>query len=166
MLLLDLIKFGSAPESDFILSMTPVNEMSKTIVELGESEKTLKETINLSHTHTITFKAIWTEICRQQNKQPHFINVTEWRRKLDEQLKTDSQLLRGLQLFSDALTDPFSEDTVTTISAESDLNLSIFEINRYTETKNNFILFYIDSLTIKFTTTNHFLFYEKYFDDE
>jgi hypothetical protein len=77
MLLLDLIKFGLAPESDFILNMTPVDEMSKTIVKLGESEKTLRETINVSHTHTITFKAIWIEICRQRNMEPHFINVIE-----------------------------------------------------------------------------------------
>ncbi len=126
LLLVDLIKFGSAPESDFILDMTPVDQLSKTIVELGESEKTIKTTINLSHTHTITFKAIWTEICRQRKMVPQFINVTEWRRKLDEQLKTDSQSLHGLQLFSDALTNPISEDTVDTIGAESDLNLSIF----------------------------------------
>jgi nucleoside-diphosphate-sugar epimerase len=126
MLLLDLIEFGSAPESDLILNMTPVDEMSKTIVKLGESEKTLRETINLSHTHTITFKEIWTEICRQRNMEPHFINVTEWRRKLNEQLKIDSQALRGLQLFSNALTDSFSKDTVDTIDAESDLNVSIF----------------------------------------
>ncbi len=126
MLLLDLIEFGSAPESDLILNITPVDQMSKTIAELGESEKTLRETINLSHTHTITFKAIWTEICRQRNIEPHFINVTGWRRKLDEQLKIDSQALRGLQLFSNALTDSFSEDTVAIIDAESDLDLSIF----------------------------------------
>jgi hypothetical protein len=100
--------------------------MSKTIVELGESEKTVKATINLSHTHTITFKAIWTEICRQRNMEPHFMNVTEWRRKLDEQLRTDSQSLRGLQLFSNTLTDPFSDDIIVTIGPESDLNLSIF----------------------------------------
>ncbi len=126
MLLLDLIEFGLAPESDFILNLTPVDQMSKTIVELGQSEKTLRETINLSHTHTITFKAIWTEICRQRNMEPHFINVIEWRRKLDEQIKIDSQALPGLQLFSNALTDSFSKDTVGTIGAESDLNLSIF----------------------------------------
>jgi len=126
MLLLDLIEFGLAPESDFILNITPVDQMSKIIVELGESEKTLRETINLSHTHTITFKAIWTEICRQRNMEPHFVNVIEWRRKLDEQIKIDSQALPGLQLFSNALTDSFSKDTVGTIGAESDLNLSIF----------------------------------------
>jgi hypothetical protein len=126
MLLLDLIEFGLAPESDFILNLTPVDQMSKTIVELGQSEKTLRETINLSHTHTITFKAIWTEICRQRNMEPHFINVIEWRRKLDEQIKIDSQALPGLQLFSNALTDSFSKDTVGTIGAESDLNLSTF----------------------------------------
>jgi hypothetical protein len=126
MLLLDLIEFGLAPESDFILNLTPVDQMSKTIVELGQSEKTLRETINLSHTHTITFKAIWTEICRQRNMEPHFVNVIEWRRKLDEQIKIDSQALPGLQLFSNALTDSFSKDTVGTIGAESDLNLSIF----------------------------------------
>jgi thioester reductase-like protein len=126
MLLLDLIKFGSAPESDLILNITPVDHMSKIIVELGESEKTAKATINLSHTHTITFKAIWTEICRQRKMKSNFINATEWRQKLNKQLKTVSQSLRGLQLFSNTLTDPFSEDTVAAISAESDLNLSIF----------------------------------------
>jgi hypothetical protein len=126
MLLLDLVEFGLAPENDFILNITPVDQMSKIIVELGESEKTLRETINLSHTHTITFKALWIEICRQRNMEAHFINVIEWHRKLDEQLKIDSQALRGLQLFSNVLTNSFSEDTVTTIDAESDLNLSIF----------------------------------------
>jgi len=126
MLLLDLTKFGSAPESDFTLNLTPVDEMSKIIVELGESEQTLGETINLSHTHTVTFKAIWTEICRQRNMELHFINATEWRRKLDEQLMIDSQSWRGLELFSNALTDSFSKDTVATIGAESDLDLSIF----------------------------------------
>ena len=126
LLLLDLVEFGSAPESDFILNMTPVDQIAKSIVELGESEKTVKTIINLSPTHTITFKAIWTEICRQRKMEPHFINVTEWRRKLDEQLKTDSQPLRGLQLFSGALMNPFSEGSVATIGAESDLNLSIF----------------------------------------
>jgi hypothetical protein len=45
---------------------------------------------------------------------------------LDEQLKIDSQALRGLQLFSNALTDAFSKDTVGIVGAESDLNLSIF----------------------------------------
>jgi hypothetical protein len=58
--------------------------------------------------------------------EPHFINVIEWRRKLDEQIKIDSQALPGLQLFSNALTDSFSKDTVGTIGAESDLNLSTF----------------------------------------
>ena len=54
------------------------------------------------------------------------MNVTQWRRQSDEQLTTDSQSLRGLQLFSSALMDPFSEDTIATIDAESDLNLPLF----------------------------------------
>ncbi len=125
-LLLDLIKFGSVPDSDFRLNITPVDEISKTIVELGESEKALGETINLPQTHIITFKAMWTEICRQRNIEPQFINLTEWCRTLDEQLKTNSQSLRELQLFSNILMNPFSEDTVDTNNAESGLDLSIF----------------------------------------
>jgi thioester reductase-like protein len=123
-LLLDLIKFGSAPETDCTLNITPVDWISRSIVELGESEETVKAKINLPETHTITFKSVWTEICRQQMMEPHYLNVTEWRRKLEEHLKMNSQLLYGLQLFSNILTDPFPTDT--TVTTESDLNLPIF----------------------------------------
>jgi len=126
LLLLDLIEFGSAPESDCEFDIIPVDHIGRTIVELGESEETIKATIDLPHTHRISFKTIWTEICRQRKIEPHFMNVTQWRQKLDEQLKTDSQSLRGLQLFSNALTNPFPEEAITTIGAESDLNLPLF----------------------------------------
>ena len=125
-MLRDLIEFGSVPESDLTVDITPVNHLSRTTVELGESEQTIKATIDQSHTHTVSFRAIWTEICRQRQVEPLFIDVTEWRQKLDEQLKTDSHSLHGLQLFSDALTGSFSKDTVTTIDTISDLNLPLF----------------------------------------
>ena len=125
-LLLDLIKFGSAPETNLTFNMTPVDQISKTIVELIQSRETVKATINLSETHTLTFKTIWTEICRQQMMEPHYLNVIEWRQKLDEHVKMNPQLLHGLQLFSNALTDTFSEDKTATIGTESDLNLPIF----------------------------------------
>ena len=126
LLLLDLIEFGSAPETDCAFNTTPVDRISKTIVELGESEETVKATINLPETHRVTFKAIWTEILQERMIEPHYLNVTEWRRKLDERIKTNPQILHGLQLFSNTLTDPFSEDTTVTISTESDLNLPMF----------------------------------------
>ena len=126
LLLHDLIEFGSAPESDLTLDITPVNHLSQTTVELGESEQTIKATIDQSHTHSVSFRTIWTEICRQRQVEPHFIDVTEWRQKLDKQLKTDSQSLHGLQLFSDALTESFLKDTTTAIDTESHLNLSLF----------------------------------------
>ena len=126
LLLLDLIEFGSAPQSDFTLDIVPVDHISQKIVELGESEQTIEATIDLPLTHTISFRIIWTEICRQRQIEPHFINVTEWRQKLDERLKTDSQSLHGLQLFSHALTDSFSKETITTTGTESDLNLPLF----------------------------------------
>jgi thioester reductase-like protein len=126
LLLLDLIEFGSAPETDHAFNMTPVDQISRSIVELSESEETVKATINLPETHTVTFKTIWTEICRQQMIEPHYLNVTEWYRKLDERLKTDSQLFHGLQLFSNILTNSFSKDTTATIDTEFDLNLPMF----------------------------------------
>ena len=126
MLLLDLIEFGAAPESDCTFAIIPVDHIGRTIVELGESEETIRATINLSDTHRISFKAIWTEICRQRKREPHFTTVAEWRRKFDERLQIDPQSLRGLQLFSNALTDPFAEDTTTTSGIESDLNLPLF----------------------------------------
>jgi hypothetical protein len=106
--------------------MTPVDQLSKSIVELGESEETVNATINLSETHTITFKAIWAEICRQRMMEPHYLNVIDWHQKLNKHLKTHAQSLHGLQLFSNALTDPFPEDAITTISTKSELNLAIF----------------------------------------
>ena len=126
LLLLDLIEFGLVPETDFALNITPVNQMSRSIVELGESEETVKATINLPATHTVTFKTIWIEICRQQQIEPNYLSVTEWRHKLDERIKMDPQSLRGLQLFSNVLTDSFSDETTTTIGTESDLNLPMF----------------------------------------
>jgi hypothetical protein len=100
--------------------------MSRSIVELGESEKTMKTTMNLAETHTVTFKAVWAEICRQRMMEPHYLDAREWRHKLDEHIKTDPQSLHALQLFSNALTDPFSQHATVTMSTESDLNLSIF----------------------------------------
>jgi thioester reductase-like protein len=126
LLLLDLIKFGSAPETDCTFNITSVDQVSRSIVELSESEETAKATINLPETHTVTFKAIWTEICRQQMIEPHYLNVAEWHQKLDEQLKMNSQLFHGLQLFSETLTDSSSNDTTAPISTESDLNLPTF----------------------------------------
>ena len=126
LLLLDLIEFGLAPETDCTFNITPVDRISKTIVELGESDETAKVTINLPETHTITFKAIWTEICRQRMIEPQYLNVTECRRTLDERLKMDPQSLHGLQLFSNALTDSVSEDTTASVNTESDLNLPMF----------------------------------------
>jgi thioester reductase-like protein len=126
LLLSSVTAFGLAPETDRTFIMTPVDHMAKSIVELGESEETVKRTINLSETYAVTFKAIWTEICRQRFMQPYFHDVTEWRQKLDEWLTMDSQLLHGLQLFSTALTDPSSEVTTATVGTESDLNLPLF----------------------------------------
>jgi thioester reductase-like protein len=126
LLFLGLIEFGLAPETNHTFHITPVDRISRSIVELGESGETIKATINLPETHTITFKAIWTEICRQQMMEPHYLDVIEWRQKLDEQLKTDSPLFHGLRLFSRTLTDPFSKDITTTIDTESDLNLPMF----------------------------------------
>ncbi|UJR18565.1 hypothetical protein I4U23_005472 [Adineta vaga] len=125
-LLLDLIKFGIAPETDFTFNITPVDCISRSIAELGESEKTIKATIDLRETHTVSFKSIWTEICRQRGLDPHYLHVTEWSQRLDKVLKTNSQLLHGLQLFSNSLTDSFSIDTAPTVGTESDLNLPIF----------------------------------------
>ena len=125
-MLRDLIEFGSAPHSDLTLDITPVNHLSKTTVELGESEQTIKATIDQSHTHTVSFRTIWIEICRQRQAEPRFIDVTEWRQKLDERLKIDSQSLHGLQLFSNALTGSFSKDTIITMDTISDLNLPLF----------------------------------------
>jgi thioester reductase-like protein len=126
LLLLDLIEFGLAPETDRTFKITPVDRISKFIVELGESKDIAKATINLSETHTVSFKAIWTEICRQRMMEPQYLNMTEWRQKLEERIKTGSQLLHGLQLFSKALPDSPSEDTTATTENESDLNLPIF----------------------------------------
>jgi hypothetical protein len=58
--------------------------------------------------------------------EPHYLNVIEWRQKLDEYVKMNPQLLHGLQLFSNALTNTFSEDKTTTIGTVSELNLPIF----------------------------------------
>ena len=126
LLLLDLIEFGAAPETECVFHITPVDQISNTIVNLGESKETLKTAITLPETHTVTFKAIWTEICRQQAIEPHYLNVTEWRQKLNGRLKMNSQIFHGLQLFSDELTSTFSNDTTITVDAESDLNLSMF----------------------------------------
>jgi len=126
LLFLDLIEFGSAPETDCAFNIMPVDRLSKTIVELGESEETVKATINLSATHTVTFKAIWTEICQQRMIEPHYLNVTEWRRKLDERLETNPQIFHVLQFFSNILTDSFAKDTTATIDTESDVNLPMF----------------------------------------
>ena len=65
--------FGSVPETNFALDLTPVDRMSASIVELGESKETLNETISFSPTHRVTFTAIWSEICRQRQLEPYYL---------------------------------------------------------------------------------------------
>ena len=126
LLILDLIEFGLAPEVDYTFKIMPVDRMSKAIVRLGESENTMKAIINLPPTHAITFKSIWTEICRQRQMEPHYLKVTDWCRKLDERLKTAPQSLYALQLFSNILVNSPSGDISNTIDDETDLNLPMF----------------------------------------
>ncbi|CAF4074864.1 unnamed protein product, partial [Adineta steineri] len=125
-LFLDLIEFGLVPETNHVFSMTPVDQMSRSIVKLSESNETVKAPINLFGTHTITFKAIWNEICRQKMMEPHYLSAIEWRQKLDAYLMLDPQSFRGLQFFSNILTDSYPQDRTVTIGTESDLNLPTF----------------------------------------
>ena len=114
------------PDTDFGLNITPVDVLSIWIVKLGESEKIINTTINLTATHIITLKAIWAEVCRQKNMQLCYVDMIEWRQKLNKRLETDSQSFQGLYMFSSALTASILEQTTTSSGAESDLNLPMF----------------------------------------
>ncbi len=106
--------------------MTPVDQINRSIVERGESEETMNRTINFSATHTVPFKTIWTEICRQKMMKPYYLDMIEWRQSLDEYFKTNSQSLPRLQLLLDELPILFSEHSMATIGTESDVKLLLF----------------------------------------
>jgi hypothetical protein len=122
---LGLIELDSVPAIDSKIDITPVDLISRSIVNIAEAMNTVNTTINLSATHTIAFKAVWTEICRQRKVAPYYSSVGEWRQQLHERLNSNPQLSNKLFIL-DTMIDNFAGDTTANIDVDSNLNLPLF----------------------------------------
>ncbi|CAF1336839.1 unnamed protein product [Didymodactylos carnosus] len=103
-----LIHIRVAPDINSYLDLTPVDYVSKKIVQLGQQSRIPLKSIYAIHNKNkmITFKSIWCTICRTINpmRSPEYVELNVWKGKLLQMLNNSNNieqdnLLNGLLLF-------------------------------------------------------------------
>ncbi|CAF1203366.1 unnamed protein product [Didymodactylos carnosus] len=134
-----LIHHGSAPDVDSMMDLSPVDYVSKVIIELGQQKTSINEIYNIHNSNKmISFKTIWNGICDVMREAPQYVEFDEWWEGVlakIEQDRTNNKFLNGLLLFQNGI----SEDGKSRISSKStmvpfkectntflDLNVTVF----------------------------------------
>lgn len=84
---------GSAPETDQIFAVTPVNWISRWIVQIGESSLIRTAPVRFSGTHLISLKTIWKEMCHQQQIEVMYDDLNVWFSRMGKNLNSKTCIM-------------------------------------------------------------------------